>query len=301
MNVYDFAVGTEKLINPIKVGTVHHLQKSLSKLPVCIQRKIVTSASKKAGRMGFVVEPYAFFLAYEIADPDKAATHLPDGFVLAESSIFAGDKPKFYGIACIFRVHTGVFWGIRTECYIIAKNERTGLLSWVIVDYMSDTISYDKKSGLRSPDSKQAVVTTTCEGEYIADISRINDKTFLRCHADLKNVKMRDLDKKKWIDGNTSICYSKDIGGDDGSLFSLTFLPEEMKQAWDVPLKNIHQAETNWHPEVLGGKLDKAICFPFAQHMLSDAPGVSTHYGSEELLRKAAESVDFKNLNALNK
>ncbi|MBQ3306538.1 hypothetical protein IJH02_03875 [Candidatus Saccharibacteria bacterium] len=300
MNVSDFARGTEKMVNPMEVGKVHFRQTQLRRLPVWIQRKLVKSGMKKMSRMGFIVEPYAFFLFYEISDPESVARHLPDGFVPARSRVFANGPEKFYGIVSIFRVHTSVFWGARAEFYAIAENSSTGLLSWVILDYASDTISYDFLNGLRSPDVSRAVVTTTCEGEFIAEMvsparSRHDHARVLECVADLNKAKMEPLDPRLWIEGNTSIAYSRDVGGDDGSLFSLTFLPEEMKQALDVPLSAVSRARVDWFPEIFGdgGKLDMAACFPYAQHMLSDTPGHSTHYGSEEALRKAAEKVRF--------
>ena len=48
----------------------------------------------------------------------------------------------------MFRIHTSVFWGARVEFYLVAENTKTGLLSWVMMDYISDTISYDEKHGL---------------------------------------------------------------------------------------------------------------------------------------------------------
>lgn len=50
MNVIEFAKGTEKMIDPIKVGTLHHMQQKLKNLPAFIERKIVTSAAKKADK-----------------------------------------------------------------------------------------------------------------------------------------------------------------------------------------------------------------------------------------------------------
>ena len=293
--VNDFARGTEKLVNPMDVGTTHHLQKKLSRLPVFIQRIIITSAAKKASKMGFVVEPYAFFLFYEIDNPDKIQYLLPDGFIPAKSSVFAGDTAKYYGIASIFRLHTSAFWGARSEFYAVSRNTKTGLLSWVILDYSSDTISYDKKHGLRSPDADYSVVTTTCEGKFIGEI-KSNTGHIISCEADLAHHQMRALDESLWIDGNTSIAYGKEIGGGDGGLFSLTFLPAEMKEAWEIPLRSITHEKVTWFKDVLGGKLDKAACFPFSQHMLSDSPGTKTHYGSKTSLEKAASSVDFSKL-----
>ena len=332
MNVKDFAYGTEHMINPMDVGSTHHMQKRLSLLPVWLQRKIVLSATKKAMKMGFVVEPYATFLFYEIPDPSVISHLLPDNFAPAKSRVFTGDTEKFYGIASLFRLHTSAFWGARAEFYMIARNSQTGLLSWIILDYASDTISYDHKSGLRSPNAPRAVVTTTCEGEFLGDFlvrdgkdelhsSQLEKKaiissrknqlqhqsphhpglqsqpSFCLCaELSLLQRKMRPLDEKLWIEGNTSIAYSRDLGGAEGSLFSLTFLPDEMKEAWEIPLSSLNYSENTWFPEIFGGKIDKIACFPYAQHMLSDSPGNSTHYGNRRALKEAAESIDFQSL-----
>lgn len=70
-------------------------------------------------------------------------------------------------------------------------------------------------------------------------------------------------------------------------------MPEEMSAAWEIPLDDVTVTELSWFPEVFGGRLDLAACFPFAQHMLSDSPGKSTFYGSKDALRKAAENTKF--------
>lgn len=292
MKVSDFAYGSERLVDPIEVGKVHYLQRWLRKLPKSWQRKIITSASEKTPKMGFIVEPYAFFLFYEIKDIDRINSLLPDGFEVMKSRAFVGDEEKYYGIVSIFRIHAGTFWGARSEFYVIAKNTKTGLMSWIILDYISDTISYDQKHGLRSAEAKQAVVTTTCEGKLLTDISNYADGRRVACEASLLNPKNRPLDEKLWIEGNTSIAYGREIA-DDGKLFSLTFMPEEMSQAWEIPLADVTVEELSWYPEAFDGELVQAVCFPFAQHMLSDSPGKSTFYGSEEALRKAAEAVEF--------
>lgn len=72
-------------------------------------------------------------------------------------------------------------------------------------------------------------------------------------------------------------------------------MPEEMLAAWEIPLLDVSVEEISWFPEVLGGKLAKAVCFPYAQHMLSDSPGTSTYYGSKAALRRAVNNVDFQN------
>lgn len=297
MNILDYAKGVEKLVDPMMVGKTHYMQTKLTKLPVWLQRKIVTSSAKKANKMPFVVEPYCTFLFYEIPNPEKVQKFMPDGFVPAKSAIFEGDQEKYYGIVTMFRIHTSVFWGARTEYYLVAENQNTGLLSWVMMDYISDTISYDEKHGLKSPDAKAAIMTTTCEGDFACDMKSKDGNKSVSCLVNLMNGKMKLLNPRLWIEGNTSIAYGRLAGEVDGDLFSLTFFPEEMKQALEIPMKDVreysaHTATTG----SFGAKLERVVSFPFAQHMLSDSPGTHTHYGSEKALREAVEKIDFKNI-----
>ena len=299
MNILEYSKGVEKLVDPMEVGKVLYMQTKMRKLPVYIQCKIVTSATKKANKMPFVVEPYCSFLFYEITKPEKMQPFLPAGFRPAKAAVFKGDKEKYYGAVTMFRVHSSVFWGARTEFYLMAENAKTGLLSWIICDYISDTISYDAKHGLKSPDARRAVMTTTCEGDFVCEMRNEDGKKYVECEMNLVNAKMRSLDNRLWIEGNTSIAYGRLAGEADGDLFSLTFFPEEMKQALDVPLKQVRKANVLCGTGKLGGVLEKAVSFPYAQHMLSDAPGRQTHYGSEEALREAVNAVDFKKIETL--
>ena len=294
MNVTEYSKSVERMVDPMMVGKTHYLQTKLAKLPTWLQKKIVTSATKKSGKMPFVVEPYCTFLFYEIPDPAKIEKFMPDGFRPAKSAIFAGDQEKYYGIVSMFRIHTNVFWGARAEYYLVAENTATDLLSWVMMDYISDTISYDEKHGLKSPDVTKAVMTTTCEGLFLCDMESRDGKRKVACTASLKDAKMRKLNQKLWIEGNTSIAYGRLVGEPDADVFSLTFFPEEMKQALDIPLSRVsHYHAATSTTGKLGAKLDAVVSFPYAQHMLSDAPGSHTHYQSAAELRHAAETTHF--------
>lgn len=302
MNVLEYSKGVERLVDPMMVGKTHYMQTKLAKLPVCLQKRIIKSATKKFGMMPFVVEPYCTFLFYEIPKPEKVEKFMPDGFEPAKSTIFEGDREKYYGIVSMFRIHTSVFWGARAEYYLVAKNTKTGLLSWVMMDYISDTISYDEAHGLKSPDCKGAVMTTTCEGDFICEMKNSDGSKKVECTANLMKSKMRPLNKKLWIEGNTSIAYGSLAGEPDGDLFSLTFFPEEMKQALEIPLKNVsHFSVASSRTGKFGAVLERVVSFPFAQHMLSDAPGIHTHYNTEQELRNAVESVDFKKIKTLGR
>ena len=300
MNVLEYAEGVERLVDPIMVGQSHYMQKKLAKMPVWLQKKIVTTAAKKAGKMPFVVEPYCTFLFYEIPVPERVEKFMPDGFRPAKSAVFEGDAEKYYGIVSMFRIHTSVFWGARAEYYLMAENTKTGLLSWVMMDYISDSISYDEIHGLKSPDVKAAVMTTTCEGDFVCEMRNKSGSKKVECVASLEKAKMRNLNERLWIEGNTSIAYGRLAGQPDGDLFSLTFFPEEMKRALDIPLKDVsHFYVCSETVGKFGAVLDKVVSFPYAQHMLSDSPGTHTHYGSEKALREAVEKVNFKKIKTL--
>ncbi len=295
MNVLQYAKGVEKLVDPMMVGKTHYMQTKLAKLPVWLQKKLVMSGAKKADKMPFVVEPYCTFLFYEIPEPARVQKFMPEGFRPAKARIFETGPEKYYGVVSMFRIHTSVFWGARAEYYLMAENTKTGLLSWVMMDYISDTISYDEKHGLKSPDVKKAVMTTTCEGDFVCEMKNAEKK--VECLVNLKRAKMRKLNQRLWIEGNTSIAYGRLAGEPDGDLFSLTFMPEEMTEALEIPMSNVKFASVvSSRTGKFGAILERVVSFPYAQHMLSDAPGAHTHYGSEQALRKAAESIRFSKI-----
>lgn len=298
MNILDYAKGVERMVDPMRVGKMMSLQPRMRHMPVWLTKKMVLSAAKKSDKMPFVVEPYCSFLFYELKEPAKIQKYLPDGFVPAKAAVFEGGPEKYYGVVSMFRIHTSVFWGARAELYLMAENSQTGLLSWIMMDYISDTISYDEKSGLKSPDVAKAVMTTTCEGDFVCDMASLDGRKFVKCEMSLLGAEMRKLDTRFWIEGNTSIAYGRLAGEADGDLFSLTFFPEEMKQALYVPLDAVRSVAVSDNADI-DGVLDMAASFPFAQHMLSDSPGQRTHYGSEDKLRAAALKVDFSKIKGL--
>jgi len=72
--------------------------------------------------------------------------------------------------------------------------------------------------------------------------------------------------------------------------------------ALEIPLKNVsHFSVASSRTGKFGAVLERVVSFPFAQHMLSDAPGIHTHYNTEQELRNAVESADFKNIKTLGR
>ncbi len=296
MNNKEFAKGAERLIDPITVGTVHVLQQFSGSLPLPLQHYLMKRAAKTTPQMGFVVEPYAFFLFYEVEDTQKTKELLPEGFSLVKTCICEDDEPAYYAIVCFFRVHTSAFWGARGEYYLVAEDEQTGLVSWIIVDYLSDTISHDRRYGLRGPSAPGSVVTITCEGRVLVDMECSRGGGRMAFSSGLESSCMRKLGKRLWIEGNLSVGYGALVNDSKAGTFSLTFLPDVMEQALDIPLENLEVECATWHGEILSSRPVRMICFPYAQHLLSDSPESASGYASEEELVRAARSIDFSKI-----
>ncbi|MEI7918291.1 MAG: hypothetical protein WCH58_02810 [Candidatus Saccharibacteria bacterium] len=300
MNKNNFSKGVERLIDPISVGTLHFIQSFNRLLPRSIQARLITASSQKIPYMGFVVEPYSSFLCYEIADIKMAKILLPDNFELVKTKIFEDDEPKYYCIFGCFRAHTSAFWGARTEFYIIAEDQKTGLLSWIIVDYDTDTISYDKKNGLRSPNSSKSVITINHRGKLFVDIMRDDNSRGLAFDANVESGKMTNLDQRLWLEGNLSIGYGKVLSNNNADIFSLKFEPCEVEKALQIPQDNLNLELNSWYPGLFANKPAQIVCFPYAQHFISDNVGYSSSLENKDELLAAIKSIDFSKVATLS-
>jgi len=291
----DFTKGVEKLVNPITVGSLHFMQTFNRLLPKRVQKLLVTSSSKKIPFMGFVVEPYSFFLCYEIVDVKQAVSLLPDGFSLIKTSIFNDDEPKYYGILSCFRSHTSAFWGTRAELYVIAEDKKTGLLSWIIVDYDTDTIRYDSQQGLRGPTCSNAVLTVDYRGTLFADIRRDDEGREIIFSASVTGGVQTPLNQRLWLEGNLSVGYGRVLSENNADIFSLKFEPGEVEQGLRIPHADFALESNTWYPGLFKESPSQLVCFPYAQHFVSDSPGSSSNIMNEAELVKAVQDVDFDN------
>lgn len=296
MNRTNFAKGVERLIDPISVGTLHFMQSFNQLLPKPIQKQLVKSSSEKTPYMGFVVESYSLFLCYEIADIEKAKSLIPDGFELIKTRIFASDEPKYYCIFGCIRAHTSAFWGSRTEFYVIAKNQKTNLLSWIIVDYITDTISYDGKNGLSSPNSIRSVMATDYRGMLLIDVQKLDDSHKLELEIDIKKGEMTNLDQRLWLEGNLSIGYGRNLSDNGADIFALKFEPGEVEKALKMPITSLNLISNTWYPGLFNKEPSQIVCFPYAQHFISDSPGHSSVIKNENELVAAVEKIDFNKI-----
>ncbi len=283
-----FIKTTERMVSPKAVGKLYGRAEMLSKLPVGVQKRIVERASRDSSRIGFVVEPYSFFLAYEIADEAEAKRQLPPGYELLPTAMFEGTEPRLCGIVAAFNVHTSVFWGSRVEFYLIAENTATGMLSWVICDYETNTISYDPGQGFSGSSTSHCVITTAHSGELIVDVKSEQRSNHIASVADLGAASMRALDQRLWLEGNLSVDYGGRLLDPESVPFGLIFDPDEVQQALHIPLDAVTIEANTFGDTLMAGEPFEACCFPFAQHYLTTSFPESSPITDREGLKKAA-------------
>lgn len=289
-----FIKNTESMVSPRTVSTLYQRAEMLRKLPIKLQKFILNKAAGRDPYIGFIVEPYSFFLAYEITDPKAAQKYLPPDYELIPCTMFENTPPRFCAIIGVFNVHTSVFWGNRIEVYIIAQHKNTGLLSWIICDYESNTISYDPGQGFLGASTKHAIVTTAYAGELIIDILAENSTNHIELVADLKAGQLTPLNQRLWVEGNLSVDYGGHLEDDASTPFGLIFDPKEMEQALKIPLEQVSIAQNTFGQTMITTQPFEACCFPFAQHFLTTSFPILSEIKSEEDLETAIRAFNQK-------
>jgi len=280
-----FVAHSEAMISPKAVAALFGRAEMLARMPLRVQRWIVSHA-RGADHMGFVVEPHCVFLSYEITDHAAAQHLLPPGYRLIPASMFADGEPRYCAIVGAFNVRASFMWGIRIELYLIAEDTRTGMLTWVICDYESNTINYDPGQGFSGPTTSRAMVTTSHAGEILVDVKAAERENTLRLAASLHSGRMRALDERLWIDGNLSVDYGGRLAHAGSEPFGLIFDPGEMTQALDIPLVDVEVELTAFGADFLARSPFEAASFPYAQHF------VTTSYPKASKIRDRRSLTD---------
>jgi hypothetical protein len=194
------------------------------------------------------------------------------------------------------------FWGTRQESYLIATDKKTGLLSFIFIDILSNTLIAEPSKGIADPNCKRALFTTNSKGEVFLDIQENKTNRKLSLSGSIKNGKMRKLDQRLWLMGNTSISYSKDLAKGDDNPFAVIFDPAEVAEALDIPPDDIRIIENSLFPGLAEPQASTVVCFPFAQHYIADSPGCSTTVKDRDDLigkyNKLAASEKFETFSA---
>jgi hypothetical protein len=271
-------------------------------LPPPMMKKLLFRASKNTPYIGFVIEPYSLFLFFKLRDIESAKAMLPDRYELSKTKLFDDDKPDHYMGIGNLGTRASTFWGTRLEVYLIATDKRTGLLSFIFIDILSNTIIALPSRGIADPNCKKAVFTTNSKGEVFLDIREDKTERQLLLKGSLKGGRIRNLYENLWLMGNTSISYCKKFVKDDDSPFAVIFDPAEVDEALDIPPEDIRIIENTLFPGLAEPEISKVICFPFAQHYIADSPGCYTSVKDRnDMIRKYNELADserFKTFSA---
>jgi hypothetical protein len=294
-NEEKFIKGVENLILPMEVSNLLFFQKLKRLLPAPILRRLLYRASKNTPYIGFVIDPYSLFLFFKLRDIEAAKSMLPDRYELAKTSIFTDDDPDYYMGIGNLSTRASTFWGTRQESYLIARDTKTGLLSFIFIDILSNTIIALPSKGIADPNCIRAVFTTSSKGEVFLDFQETRTNRQFSLHGSIKKGKIRKLDQQLWLMGNTSIGHSNHLAGGDDSPFAVIFDPFEVEEALDIPPEDIRITENTLFPGLAESEVNKVICFPFAQHYIADSPGCTTSVKDRnDMISKYNKLADYK-------
>lgn len=263
----EFIKKTESLVHPQDVTAISFLGDFNRYIPKRSQDKLMKKGSQKIPYMGFIVDPYCLFLAYDVTDPEAAQAMLPEGFDLQKTSLFAGEEEKFTAIVSAFTARTSAFIGSRLEFYLIARDRETDLVSWIIIGYETNTNSHDPKNGFGGYTGDPAVFTTTPDGELLVDYKKKNGSDVFKVCADINRGEFNQLNESLWVEGNLSIDYGGLLKDDSSATFGMVFDPHLMDRALKIPLNEISiEANTYFGSIIDGDKPFSAAVFPYSQH-----------------------------------
>ncbi|MFX1498567.1 MAG: hypothetical protein ACFFBH_13655 [Promethearchaeota archaeon] len=203
---------------------------------------------------------------------------MPERYELKKTKIFADEEPEHYLGMGVFNTRASTFWGSRLESYLVAEDKKTGLISWIFIDILSNTIIALPSVGVADRNSKNAIYTTSSKGDLLLDFKEDKTDRQMILTGNITNGKMRSLDQPLWVMGNTSIGHSKkfsDSKNDD--TLAVIFDPAEVDKALEIPIEDMHLKFNTLFSDLAEPELCKALCFPFAQHYIADSPGHRTY------------------------
>ena len=271
----------ERLIDPAEVCDLYFLQRFKALLPNALFKKLLAKTSRKTPYMGFVIEPYALFMFFRLKDVERARALLPDRYELVKSAIVAGEEPGYCLGTGTFNTKASTFWGTRLESYLIARDRETGLVSWIFLDIISDTLIALPAKGVADRNSQRAVYTTSSKGDIFLDIREDRSGRRLHVKGNIARGVRRGLDRPLWVLGNTSIAHSRELAGGKEDPFAVIFDPAEYDTALDIPLADVSLRENSLFPGLAETEPCRVLCFPYAQHYIADSPGCRTSIKNE--------------------
>jgi len=150
-NEENFIRGVESLINPMEVSNLLFFQRFKGLLPQPVMKRLLYRASGNTPYIGFAIDPYSLFLFFRLINIEYAKSLLPDRYELAKARLFIDDEPDYYMGIGNLNTRASTFWGTRMEAYLIATDKKTGLLSFIFIDILSNTIIALPDKGIADP------------------------------------------------------------------------------------------------------------------------------------------------------
>ena len=292
----EFIRKVETLVQPEDVNTISFLGDANKLMPLSVQRAIVKKGSPRAPYMGFIVDPYCFFLTYEITDTEAALSCLPPGYELVPVKMFEDEKEeKNLLVIGTFSARTSAFTGVRSEFYLIARNKKTGISAWIIIDYETNTNTYDPGHGFSGYSLKDSLFTTSPYGELLLQLNSRKKGEILTVRADIKEAPLKKLAEPLWFDHNYHTDYGRGLSGPGESLFSLAFDPANMKEAlWIDPDKIVIDSMKIFNNFIDDSKPVSSLCFPYAQHYFINSQLARTHKNQSDMEKTVLEFIGIK-------
>jgi hypothetical protein len=296
-----FIEKAESLVKPRDSTAISFLGDFNKYLPKRVQQSMMRKGSGKVPYLGFIVEPYGFFASFRIRDRAAAQAMLPDGYELADATIFKNGEKQPLVIISAFSTRTSAFMGMRLECYIIGRSRENGSMSWIIVDYMTNTSSHDPKNGFCGYTGDPAIHTTTPYGELLVDVKGSVGGQFA-ARADLHGGTMQELDEELWVEGNMCVDYGGALKDESSVPFGLIFDPVLMAKAIRIPPGKV-EIETNaFLNAIIDPRRPESVAvFPYSQHfVIRQGLQARKIAGNEGLFREIQNFLDRDGLKSMS-
>ncbi|MDC7235103.1 MAG: hypothetical protein PQJ58_17855 [Spirochaetales bacterium] len=293
----EFVKKVEQLVQPEDVNAISFLGDANKIFPLSVQQAMVRQGNKKGGYMGFIVEPYCFFLAYEITDEDRALQYLPPDYELVPIKLFEDEPERNLLIVGTFSARTSAFTGVRSEFYLIARNKKTAVPAWMIIGYETNTNSYDPGHGFTGYSIKDSLFTTTPYGELLVHLNSKEKGIGLSARAQIKDAPFKPLGTKLWLDCNFHTDYASELKGDEESIFSLVFDPVTMKEALYIAPEDVQVDCMNYFNDIIDISAPvTTLCFPYSQHYFIESLNPRRHSNTEELEETVQDFLKMEEL-----
>lgn len=279
-----FVERVEELVQPEDVNAISFLGDVNRIFPIPIQNRMVKKGTENAPYMGFIVDPYCFFLTYELTDTERAKSYLPKGYELVPIQVFKGEEERHLLVIGTFSARTSAFTGIRSEFYLIAREIATGITSWMIIDYETNTNTYDPTHGFSGYSLTNSYFTTTSHGELLLRLNSKEKGEVLKLHANLKKSKTRKLASSLWLEHNYHTDYGPKLRGSGDSVFSLVFDPQTMLEAEELNIEDVEITSMKLYDDIIdSSKPVNILTFPYSQHYFIEYKDPTRHSNTQEI------------------